>query len=179
MCIRDRKYRCLVGPCSDDAFRDRPVLSAALEETTSSSCTYVPHVIVTLSASVHQFAGEEERPGGMSAPDGDMAAFVSYDDDGRMGGTWIAERRKVINNDDDEGGGSPTTMRWEQAHVVSFEDDDDNNNNGGDQLGWSVSASSVSGTIIVGAPGYLGNDVPNVKGDMGVEGRGTANRREQ
>ena len=77
-----------MGPCSDDAFRDRPVSSAALEETTLSSCTYVPHVIATLSASVHQFSGEEEqeRPGGMSAPDGDVAAFVSYDDDGRVGG---------------------------------------------------------------------------------------------
>ncbi len=109
----------------------------------------------------------------MSAPDGDVAAFVSYDNDG------IAERRKVINNDDDEGGGSPMMMRWEQAHVVGFEDDDDDNNNGGNQLGWSVSASSVGGTIVVGTPGYLGNDVLNVKGDMGVEGRGAADRRER
>ena len=89
------------------------------------------------------------------------------------------EEEEVINNDDDKGGGSPTTTRWEQAHVVGFEDDDDDDNNGGDQLGWSVSASSVGDTIVFGAPGYLGNDVPNVKGDMGVEGRGTADRRER
>ena len=35
----------------------------------------------------------------------------------------------------------------------------------GDQLGWSISASSVGGTIVVGAPGYLGNDVANFRRD--------------
>ena len=64
------------------------------------------------------------------------------------------ERRKVVDdNNDNECGVATTTMtRWEQAHVVGVEEEDDNDDVGGDQLGWFISASSVGGTIVVGAP---------------------------
>ena len=64
-----------------------------------------------------------------------MAAFVSYDDDGRAGGTWIGERRKVVDDDDDNewGVGTTTMTSWEQAHIVGVDEDDDDDV-GGDQL---------------------------------------------
>ena len=53
-------------------------------------------------------------------------------------------------------GATPVISTAHNEWVVNIE---------GDQLGWSISASSVGGTIVVGAPGYLWNDVVNFRRD--------------
>jgi hypothetical protein len=85
---------------------------------------------------------------------------VSYDPSGYFGGVWILDK-----NDDSADGD------WERSYLLSPDGDGVDGEDGGggamgigegDQLGWSVSASGNA--IIVGSPGYMGSDVPNIDG---------------
>ena len=144
------------GTCSDLAFSpdDSPVLE--MEE----DCSYVRVGTANLSAPLISPDGAgQQLSGGTGAIDGGVAVVVSYDPTGMAGAVWIAER-------------GAAGAAWEQAYVVS-PPSDGGGGGGGDQLGWSVSVSG--GTVVIGSPGYLGGDVPNIDGSgWDWRGRGRA-----
>ena len=98
---------------------------------------------------------EKKLSGGNSAFDGTNAIVVSYNSDGTAGAVWMlgyTANTSTNNSTDNQQQQQQQQQQgmWEQTGILQTPYED--------QLGWSVSIHGS--TIVVGAPGYNGKEVP-------------------